>query len=641
MRLPPLLPLTGLLLLVSMTARAAPTDLGGGFLDYGVAAPVAGPRGIVATTAGAGAPVVLVWLYDYRGSYALLMVDAATGHTDQFPTPFDQQGDAPYASLLSSRNRYYTAFGSHFAEFDPAQRKFTYVQALPPQMAMSMTEDDRGLIWLATYPNCDLLSFDPAGPRLTDYGPVHHELWPQYPRTLAVDDAGWVYLGLGYGASGIFAFDPQTRAVRSLLPPSERQQGKMAYVFRATDGKVYEPEPGMKQASYQFYRGEATRPAATAALPPVKPLIAGYQWLVWRRFPDGKQLQTLDLDTRLLTVEDPQTQQVTRVPFDYASEGPSLMGVAVLPGGVAGGGTFLPCHAFQYDLRADAWTRSDSAYQWNALAPQSGHLFVGAYNGGYLLDGDPRLPWSPSPPADPPANPAILTHCEPTINRPSRVLAYPDGKTVIMAGTPAYGYTGGGLLFWNRETGASVLLRDDQVVPDQSTESLLALPAGRLLGGTTVTPGTGGVRKAPQAVLYLMDVASKTVEWQAAVLRGATEYTDLALGRDGLVYGVANLKLFFVFDPTTRRLLYQEDLTRTFGPAPSQQGPRVFVPGEGGRLFALFGKSLAEVNQTTQRLILLAHPPVPVTAGGDFYQGRLFFASNSHLCSYAVPAERP
>jgi len=93
--------------LAVQSALAATEDLGNGFLHHGVATPVSNHRGTVATVDGEGRNVVLVWLMDHRGSYALLVIDAQTGESQQVPTPFPV-GDSPFASILSSRNRYYT-----------------------------------------------------------------------------------------------------------------------------------------------------------------------------------------------------------------------------------------------------------------------------------------------------------------------------------------------------------------------------------------------------------------------------------------------------------------------------------------------------------------------------------------------------
>ena len=82
-------------------------------------------RGVVATIDGEGRNVVLVWLFDHRGGYALLMIDAETGKSQQFSMPFPP-GDAVYSSILSSKNKFYTLFKGYFAEFDPVKRAFTY-----------------------------------------------------------------------------------------------------------------------------------------------------------------------------------------------------------------------------------------------------------------------------------------------------------------------------------------------------------------------------------------------------------------------------------------------------------------------------------------------------------------------------------
>ena len=172
-------------------------DLGNGFLHHGVATPVSNHRGTAATVDGDGRNVVLLWLYDHRGCYALLQIDAGTGESLEVPVPFDPGGDCPFASILSTRNRFYTHFNSHFCEYDPAAREFTFHHRTVPQMAMGMTEDDDGRIWLASYPDSGVACFDPAVRAFRDYGHVYHQNWRQYQRTVAADDSGWIYFAVG------------------------------------------------------------------------------------------------------------------------------------------------------------------------------------------------------------------------------------------------------------------------------------------------------------------------------------------------------------------------------------------------------------------------------------------------------------
>jgi hypothetical protein len=254
-----------------------------------------------------------------------------------------------------------------------------------------------------------------------------------------------------------------------------------------------------------------------------------------------------------------------------------------------------------------------------------------------LLEWDPAAPWVDTVEGRKDCNPRVLTRCAPTIIRPARLLAHPDGRTIIVGGTPAYGMTGGGLLFWDRTRGERVLLTHEQVIPQQATTSLVALPGGKLLGGTTTSPGTGGERKAQQAELYLLDQATKKIEWHAPVLPGVEDYTDLCLGPDGLAWGFADRTVFFVFDPASRKVVHQESTAREFGSTVSQQGPRVFVRGPQGEVYALFVRAIARIEPQDWRIKLLAKSPVSLAAGGDWLDGRIWFASGSHLCSFRLP----
>src|SRR5690606_1729096 len=155
-----------------------------GFIDHGVASPISNHRGTVATVDGNGRNTVLTWLFDHRGGYALLMVNAETGESEEFPVPFKLTGDAPYASLLSSKNKFYTLFNNYFVEFDPAKRVFTFHHATSGS-AMSLTEDNKGKVWAVTYPNSVLVSFDPETLEFHDYGSVYQQNWKQYPRSIA------------------------------------------------------------------------------------------------------------------------------------------------------------------------------------------------------------------------------------------------------------------------------------------------------------------------------------------------------------------------------------------------------------------------------------------------------------------------
>jgi hypothetical protein len=312
------------------------------------------------------------------------------------------------------------------------------------------------------------------------------------------------------------------------------------------------------------------------------------------------------------------------------------MAVAAAPDGTICGGTAFPFRSFSYDPRKDEWTYRDVYGQWNTVARQNDRFFAGIYGGGGLLEWDPAKPWVDTVPGKKESNPLFLVESAPTINRPHKLLAHPDGRTLVLAGTPGYGFTGGGLLFWDRQTRKHVLLTHEQLIPEHSTESLVALEGGKLLGGTTTSPGTGGQRKAKQAELYLLDLATKRVEWHEAVFPGVEGYTDLCLAPDGLVLGFADAARFFVFDPARRKVVHQQATLAQFGPTSSGQGPRVFVHGPRGEIYVLFVQGIARVEPRTWQIKLLARSPVAVATGGDYLDGRIYFVRGSHVYSYKV-----
>jgi hypothetical protein len=612
-------------------ARGASKDLGKGFRDHGVAAPISQHRGLVATVDGEGNNVVLLWLMDHRGGYALLLLDATTGKVEQFPMPFDQDGDSPYASILSSANKLYTHYGNHFVEFDPVKRAFTFHKETSPQMAMSMTEDDQGTIWSVTFPQSGVASYNPKTGAFRDYGHVYKQDWKQYPRHIAADDAGWIYFGVGMTNSQIVSLDPKTGKATPVLEEGERKKG-VGYVYRDLDGKVYGQAVQDKENDwYELHKGVARKLGAgehKSSRP--KPFIAGSQTLSHMTFHDGTRAAEIDLTDRRFVVEDPKTKKRQEYTFEYTSEGAIVMGAAVSPDGTILGGTAFPMRCFRYDPKADAITNRAAFGQWNTTAVQRDHFIVGGY-----------------PEKDKSGNPQHLTDSH-DVHRPTALLPHPDGHTVILAGTPNYGFTGGGMLFWDRDKPAKearTLLTDAQLIPDHSTESLVALPASggaageKLLGGTTTAPGSGGQKKATVAELYVMDFASRKIEWRAPLMPGVQEYTALWPGPRGLIYGIADARRFFVFDPSDRTIKQQREIGKDLGPTAHQQGPRPFVNDKDGQTYLICRKAVARIDPTSFELTPLATSPIPIESGGAYLDGRVYFITGSHLYSYELPSK--
>lgn len=608
-------------------------DYGNGFYDHGTTSNTAYQRGVVATRDGHGANVVLAWLFDHRGSYSLLMTDATTGKSEQFYPPHPIGRDAVYASLLSSSNKYYTLFNGYFTEFDPAARKFTATKQTSPKAAMAMLEDSKSNIWAATYPRAGLVKFDPHTKTLTDYGYLNNENWAQYPKYIAADKHGWIYVGVGTTSSQIIAFNTKSKKSKALLPDDKRVVGT-AYVFKSVDGNVYaKVNNDNKLPLLLLKKGKMSLSKKQQAKPQY--FITGNQNLIHRTFLNGDRITNFDLLKRTLSVAD-KNGTISKVPINYETDGSWSLGVTTGPYSKLYGGVTFPMRLFTFDPATGKFENFEEKSQLNAITSYNNKIYSGGYPSGDLIEYDPSKQWVSLSVKSKEPNPTYLIKCSPVINRPHRVIGTKDGSTVILSGTPEYGYTGGGLLFWNLHQKKGTLLKHTDISTHHSTMSLAELTDKKILGGTTVAAGTGGEIKAGKAALYIMDIETKKILWADSLIANAKSYNDLCLSSSGIVYGFVNSNIFFAFDPSLKKIIYQKSIAKDFEQTTGEQCQRIFVKDDHNNIYVLFKKKIGRINQQTHEIETVTESPITISAGGDYLNGRIYFISESHLFSYQL-----
>lgn len=590
-----------------------------GFVDHGIPTPVAQTRGVVSTVDQSGQDVILTWLQDWRGGYAILMVNAETGASQQFDVPFKPDGDEPSAIYLSSKNRLYTLFNSQFVEFDVASKRFTFHGKVNGKTAMSLTEDKDGRIWAATYPNNQLVSFNPQNSSLQNHGQLAKESWTQYPRSIAVDAHGWVYVGSGLAASQIYAYNIQSHATQALLSSSQRVSGT-AVVTQSQSNVVY-ARNGRQQ--FMLTNGKASGLSAGAQVAESN-LKGGAQNLVDREFPSGRRLVSVDMHDRTLVTRDASGQQKT-VKFNYTTQGAALTFVCATGDNKVCGGTRFPMHTFYYNAGDNKFDSKQLPRQPNVMAALGSRLYVAAYPDGKLFQESENGKNEFSE----------VLNAYPSINRPHAMLIMGGGSQIALAGTPEYGTTGGGMMFWNRSSGQKSRIDHWHLVPNHSVQAMVELSNGMLLGGTTVAPGTGGVTKATDSSeLFLMDANTHEVRWRGAPVPGAKTITDLMVGTDGLVYGLADSVDLFVFNPNNRQVVSVNRFSKDLGPSVYAQGTRAFVKGADGSIYVLLYNGIGKVDAKAHTVSRAVSSPVRITVGGAAANGRIYFGSNNHLYSW-------
>ena len=590
-----------------------------GFVDHGIPTPVAQTRGVVSTVDQSGQDVILTWLQDWRGGYAILMVNAETGASQQFDVPFKPEGDEPSAIYLSSKNRLYTLFNSQFVEFDVASKRFTFHGKADGKTAMSLTEDKDGRIWAGTYPNNQLVSFNPQNSSLQNHGQLAKESWAQYPRSIAADAHGWVYVGSGLAASQIYAYNTRSNTTQALLPSTQRVSG--AAVVGQSESNVVYARNGQRQ--FMLANGKASGLGARDQVA-ASNLKAGAQNMVDRDFPSGRRLVSVDMHDRTLVTRDASGQQKT-VKFTYNTQGAALTFVCATGDNKVCGGTRFPMHTFYYSAGDNKFDSKQLPRQPNVMATLGSRLYVAAYPDGKLFqeteNGKNEFD--------------EVLNSYPAINRPHAMVIMSGGSQIVLAGTPEYGMTGGGMMFWNRSSGQKVTVDHWHLVPNHSVQAMIELSNGMLLGGTTVAPGTGGVTKATNSgELFLMDANSHEVRWHGVAVPGAKTITDLMVGAAGLVYGLADSVDLFVFNPNTRQVVSVNRFSRELGPSVFAQGTRAFVKGADGSIYVLLYNGIGKVDTKAHTVSRVVSSPVRITVGGAAANGRIYFGSNNHLYSW-------
>jgi hypothetical protein len=107
---------------------------------------------------------------------------------------------------------------------------------------------------------------------------------------------------------------------------------------------------------------------------------------------------------------------------------------------------------------------------------------------------------------------------------------------------------------------------------------------------------------------------------------GATEVNSLAVGGNGLVYGLTTGAILFTYDPDRREIVQREDLS-TWG-QPVRSG---LVAAPEGAVYGLLSHCVFGVDARTGRPGKRITLPQPATAGLALHDGHLYYAVGAQL----------
>src|SRR5690606_7265430 len=574
-----------------------------------------------------GKPYVAVFAFDKVGSQervSLLIIDTKTGVAEQYWYP--QKGSANgtmFHMLRGSNDCIYTTIGHEVLEFDLLKRRWTANKPIDG-IAMSFTESPDGKIYFGTYPKSTLWEFDPKTKQARLLGNLDPQ--QQYPHYMEVDDFGWLYAGIGTAKGNLVAFNLQTNTRVQLSEESTRQVG-YAQVFRGTDGKVYGFEPKAPNQIYRLENGVASPLSGTIAKAPQN--NTHFNTFSVNQYLSGGRIVSCDMSEKLLETID-KDNKVTKVRFDYESNGPAISSLVIGTDGYIYGSTNHPMHFFKYEPDTDKFTdytniQAVGGGNFPNLVAWKGQVVGATYPNGRAYLFDPSLPWTKGTGANP--NPKLIGTYQ-DIYRPRTILLLKDNKSVAMGGYAGYGRTGGGMVFYNLENNQSTVLTTEDILVGHSTVSLRQLKNGNLIGGTSTAAPGGGDRLAFVSVLYEMDLVSKEIISQVNI---GQDIFNLEVTSDDTVIGLTNDARIFVYNPIQKKVVYMAGVS---GGAVLNAGQSL-IKDKDDNVYLILSKSISKVSKDG-KVTKLVNLPEDATSGIGIVNNEIFYASAGTLWKYSL-----
>lgn len=611
------------------------------FTSLGKVAPISESRGSMLVENAEGEPLLLVVLRDIlegKGAReSLLVTHLPSGRSDQyfFPSP-EVSNSNSYTLFVSKKNRFYLLTDTWFFEFDLASRKIVHSVDGMGGPAMAMDEDAEGNIYFAIFPTSELFRYSPESKKLENLVKLDPD--QQYPTSMAIDEEGWIYTGIGTVRPRLIAWNPKTKERVDLSNSTATKTGT-GQVLVTRSGKVFGKASGASPW-LRLKRGKGT-PVAEFTPPERHERAASLYWLDQRwQLPDGTAITDLSLREKKVRWKSADGEEKT-IAFDYASEGASISSMSAAADGKVYGCTDHPMELWVYDPAKEQTTQLGhdpriGGGNITKLLPWADGVVGNSYSKGDVYFYSPALAFAPEEQGAK-QNPALLTNTAPVISRPRALMIHPDGEHLLSAGYPGYGQVGGGLLIYNLRLKQKVdLMPAAELVPDQSISSMAAAPDGETLyfSTTVLTPG-GATPKATEAELAAFSWKDRKILWRMAPVPGTVQLTAIAQLDDRHLAGVTNEGRFYVVDLKERKTLRTQDLAET--PAGSR-GDTSFVLLPGGKSSLLMMRTtLYVLNHESRQLKKLATSPTPIDNVGPLVEGNLYYSSAGTLWRYTLP----
>jgi hypothetical protein len=553
----------------------------------------------------------------YNAPLFLLAVNPDTGKMKQFNGPLSSEMGS-WGFTIDQENRIYLGsyYHAHLLRFDPKTEEWDDLGQPGGEgesFICRITTAPDGKIWGGTYPSAKLFSYDPKTGMSEDFGRMDPDQFYCYP-TAAED--GFIYCAIQFEKMDIVVFDPERKAITSLIPLEHRKPGRVSFV-KGKDGKIYS-KLSSSDKWYLIEGGERLVEISKSEIP-----------FPQESLPDGRMFHLID--ENLLRIENPLTKEKKEIPLQYEAAGSYIFVVSTGPDEKIYGSSMLPLRLFVYDPHTQSLTNlGKAAYAGGeiySMGSLNGKLYLCSYPEARLSVYDPQKPLRFGDKED--SNPRDLGPIGNEQYRPRTMIAGPHGR-VYIGSYPDYGLLGGAISVYDPKKNEKRVYR--HIVQNQSIASLAYIEKFDLIaGGSSIRGGTGTHAIEKEAKLILWDPKEERKIFEIVPVPEAKAILSLAVTVDGMLYGITDNEKVFVFDSERREVKKIFDLGFKEPRGISLQlGPDL-------RLYGLAKEAIFFIDPRNDQISLVLSPPVPIHSGMAMLGRKIYFGSNANLWEFEIP----
>ena len=537
----------------------------------------------------------------------------------------------------------------------------------PGLVAWSLLVDPSGVVWMGTYPEARVVSYDPATGATRDYGRMSESR--EYVGALEWHD-GAVYAGLK-SPNALVRLDPVSGATQTvelgeewgpaysgvrdlhsrgdyLLVALEASASEVLLFFNPATGLVEHADPdyrgrevsqvapdgvsvyyrsmnGRTSGAAQIVRYDLTAKRVARAVPWAPNAVANVLDFVdmGPGAAPGEHLVMCAYQGRCYTRSLSSTEGTyVDVTNQIEPTGARIIRTQVGPDDkVYFSGYLSPPGMGQWDPETERFTLLGGTGQLEGIGTFGDDLVLGRYPGAGLMTWDPDEPW--------PGGSFVYPARADQQDRPMDFLDL--GDSVLAATTPTAQNHGGALVRWDGRSGTAQVYRD--LVPGH-TPITLAESGGLVWAGTSRHGGYGIGPVDGSAQLFAWDPETGEVVHTMTVVEGALSVNGLAVDPvDGTLWGLVRGSVFHV-DPVSREVLSVTELYEENWTGSQFQEEFDLRFDDEGRLFGLSEGRLFHLDTTTLR----ARTLVAEAHGFDVAEGSVYFTVDSTAYRYDLPA---